>query len=122
MTEPDFVLKTPRVPIGQLHDHKTKYREGKVLRRTDHDFSGSQLLVVRKRVPEKHLSSCNLCDNCAPETSFGAGHCRIFRQLRTVEPRHRKLKAHENLYWTLPFMCLASGLGAVAICHSSENR
>jgi hypothetical protein len=98
MTKLDAGLKTASVPIGRLHYHKTKHREGKVLRRTHHDLSGSQLTVIRKRILEKHLSSCNLCDYRPPETSFGAVHCRIFGQLRTIEPRHRKLKTSDSSY------------------------
>ena len=53
MTEPDLRLKTASIPIGRLHYHKAKHREGKVLRRAHYDFSGSQLPVIRERVPEK---------------------------------------------------------------------
>ena len=70
MTEPDLRLKTASIPIGRLHYHKAKHRESKVLRRTGHDFSGSQLPVIRKRVPEKYLGSDNLCDDRAPEKTF----------------------------------------------------
>src|SRR6266480_4020917 len=95
MTEPDLGLKTASIPIGRLHYHQAKHREGKVRRRTGHHFSGSQLPVIRKRVPEEHLGSCNLCDYRPPEKSFGCGtvHYRLFQQLRTVEPRDRKPKA-----------------------------
>src|SRR6266511_2656434 len=115
MTEPDLRLKTARVPIGRLHYHKAKHREGKVLRRTHHDRSGSQLPVIRKRVPEKHLGSYHLCDYRPPEKSFGCGavHCRLFQQLRTVEPRHRKLKASDNSYGRT-FLYLAAGARGVA--------
>src|SRR6266545_3394884 len=112
MTEPNLGLKTARVPIGRLHYHKAKHREGKVLRRTHHDRSGSQLPVIRKRVPEKHLGSYHLCDYRPPEPSFacGAVHCRLFQQLRTVDPRHRKLKASDNSY-RRTFLYLAAGAG-----------
>ena len=35
----------------------------KIPGRTHHDRSGRQLLVIRKRIPEKHLCSHNLCDD-----------------------------------------------------------
>jgi hypothetical protein len=100
MPERDLRLKTASVPIGWLHYHKAKHRESKVLRRTHHDFSGGQLPVIRKRVPEKYLGSYNLCDDRPPEKTFarGAVHCRLFQQLRTAEPRYRKLKASDNPY------------------------
>src|SRR5216117_602943 len=80
MTEPDLRLKTASIPIGRLHYHKAKHRDGKVLRRTHHDRSLSQFLVIRKRVPEKQLGSRNLCDYRPPEQSFGWGavHCCLF--------------------------------------------
>jgi hypothetical protein len=73
MTEPDFWLKTASISVGRLHYHKAKHGEGKVLRRTDHDRSLSQLPVIRKRVPEKHLSPYNLCDDRPPKPSFACG-------------------------------------------------
>jgi hypothetical protein len=67
----------------------------KVPERTHHDRSGSQLVVIRKRIPEKHLSSDNLCDDRPPEKTFACRtvHLSGFQRLRTIEPRHRKLKA-----------------------------
>jgi hypothetical protein len=53
MSEPDLGLKTASIPIGRLHYHKAKHREGKVLRRTDHEFSGSQLPVNQEARPRK---------------------------------------------------------------------
>src|SRR5437764_13240562 len=80
MTEPDLRLKTASIPIGRLHYHKAKHRDGKVLGRTHHDRSLSQFLVIRKRVPEKQLRSRNLCDYRPAEQSFGWGafHCCLF--------------------------------------------
>jgi hypothetical protein len=98
VTELDLRLQTPSIPIGCLHYRKAKHRDGKVAGRTHHDLSGGQLLVIRKRVPEKHLGSYNLRDYRAPKQRFacGAVHYRTFEQLRTVEPRDRKLKASDN--------------------------
>src|SRR5207248_8743680 len=56
-TEPDLGLKTASIPIGRLHYHKTKHRDGKVLGRTHHDRSLSQFPVTRNRVPEQQLTS-----------------------------------------------------------------
>ena len=94
MTKPDFGLKMASVPISRLHQYEPKHRDGKVPRRTHHDRSGSQLLVVRERIPEKHLGSYNLCDDRPPEKTFACRtvHLNGFQQLRTMEPRHRKLK------------------------------
>jgi hypothetical protein len=96
MTKPDLGLKTARVPISRLHYNKTHHRDGKVLRRTCHFTSGSQLPIIRERIPEKHLSSHDLCDDRTPELRFVGIHLRAFQQLRTIEPRHRKFKASDN--------------------------
>jgi hypothetical protein len=52
-------------------------------------------LVIRERIPEKHLGSHNLCDDRTPEQTFRCGtvHLCPFQQLRTMERHHRKLKA-----------------------------
>jgi hypothetical protein len=104
--ESDFGLKTASIPIGRLHYHQAKHRDDKVLRRTDHYLSGSQFLVIRKRVPEKHLGSYNLRDYRAPEQTFGYGavHCQLFQQLRTIESCYRKLKASDNPLWSSAFV------------------
>lgn len=57
VTEPDLRLETARIPIRRLHYHEAKHRDGKVLGRTHHDVSGSQLPIVRKGVPKKHLGT-----------------------------------------------------------------
>src|SRR5436190_20902791 len=98
MTEPDLRLKTASIPIGRLHYHKAKHREGKVLRRTPPRPLRQSTLDNQEARPTKQLGSRNLCDYRPPEDSFGCGavHCRLVQQLRTVEPRHRKLKASDN--------------------------
>ena len=67
MTEPDMGLKTASIPIRGLHYHETHYCDCKVLRCTCYFTSGSQLPVIRKRIPEKYLGPRNLCDDRTPE-------------------------------------------------------
>ena len=82
MTKPDVGLKTASVPIRRLHYYKAQHRDGKVPGRTHHDPSGSQLLVIRKRIPEKHLGSHNLCDDRTPEQRFLAVHPSRFSTIK----------------------------------------
>jgi hypothetical protein len=116
MTELDLRLKTASIPIGRLHYHKAKHRETKVHRRTGHDFSGSQLPVIRKRVPEKYLGSDNLCDYRAPEKTFACGtvHCRPFSTIKNGRTSPSQAESSDNPYgpdnlsedyWSPRFSC-----------------
>jgi hypothetical protein len=100
MSEPDLGLKTASIPIGRLHYHKAKHREGKVLRRTPprplpQSTPGNQEARPRRTpelLPPVRLSPTRT-DVCLRSRSL-----LPFGQLRTIEPRHRKLKASHNSY------------------------
>src|SRR2546423_14646935 len=109
MSKPDLRLKTASIPIGRLHYHKAKHRDGKVLSRTHHECSGSQLPVIRKGCHRKitELLQPVRLSRTRTELWFGSRSLSPFHQLRTVEPRHRKLKASDNRYGST-FMYLVS--------------
>jgi hypothetical protein len=78
---------------GRREFEYTRLYLEKIPGRTHHDRSSPQLLVIRKRIPEKHLSSHNLCDDRTPKQRFLAVRLHSFQQLRKTKPHHRKLKA-----------------------------
>src|SRR5581483_2763598 len=91
----------------------SNYGDNKVLGCSDDLPPGSQLPVIRKRVPEKHLRTGNLCDDRTPEQASvgGAVHCLSSEPIKNSR-RHPSQAESERYHQLADYQLLSPGLSA----------